>query len=103
MELTNNRKRDTAEQASFHNTWLTAIKKTLGKKCLFISHVSKKAQHFLKIVMTNSKGGKDTIHYRIKGTPNELTSSDYLALLEMLKKGEYEQISKGELSSTTED
>lgn len=102
MNTINNQKRNlkAALAVNFHKTWLTNIKKSLGSACTYISHVESKGKYFIKVIMTNSSGGKDTIMYEIKTKPQDLTSNDYKALLTLLKEKGYEQGSTKSLQPT---
>lgn len=104
MKIKNKRQsKNTNAAVSFHKTWLGRIRKELGSKCSYISHVSKKGEYYLKVVIKNTSGGNDTITYKLQGAPDTLTSNDYQALLTMLKKGEYEQGSKKSLPEPSKE
>ena len=91
--------RNSKKEAPFHKMWLGVIKKQLGSACTYISHLQESGKYFLKIVLKNKNGGKDTLTYELQGTPDTITSNDYQALLTMLKNKEYEQGSRESLSS----
>lgn len=78
----------------YHKKQLGDIKKALGRKCTFISHITGKsgseAEYLIQINIKNASGGTDRITYNV-GTPfNNITPEKYKELLTMLQKGEYE-------------
>ena len=93
-----------AVMALFHKSWLNRIKKELGKKCTFISHMTRKTngntEYCILVHLKNDTGGKDKITYKIGTNPDNISEKDYMSLLNMLKKGEYDRRSEEVLSGT---
>jgi hypothetical protein len=90
-------------ESSFHRGSINQIKRRLGSKCLFIGHLqrpeyvdqktgerheSPRTAYFLKAVMKNELGGKDTVMFRLGMTPKEMKQDDYIHLLNQLQ-GDY--------------
>lgn len=91
-------------EAGFHRGNLSQIRKHLGSKCTYLSHVqqpeyqdpktgeryeAKKTAYFIKAKMANSTGGKDEVLFRLGITPKEMNQEDYVILLEQLQSGDY--------------
>lgn len=91
-------------EAGFHKGNLSQIRKNLGSKCTFLSHVqqpeyqdpktgeryeTKKTAYFIKANVVNATGGKDEVLFRLGVTPKEMTQEDYVILLEQLDSGDY--------------
>lgn len=103
-DIRNNDKQEQFIISLFHKNWLKRIKQELGKRCTFISHVTRKRdgkdEYLLSVYLNNETGGKDKITYKLGIHPDRLSGKDYEALLTMIKKGEYEQGSTDVLSNT---
>ena len=92
MSLPNNKKDLVAAQkVQFHKSWLNAIKRSIGSDCRYISHLKNGDDYFIKAILLNKEGGKDTLRIKLSINPSALTSKDYQALLKTLKNREYEQ------------
>lgn len=76
-------------EAGFHGGNINQIKKSLGKRCSFLAHEREGGKYFVKAIMKNETGGKDTVRFALGGTPSEMTEDDYRELYNQLKTMDY--------------
>ncbi len=84
-------KLETFSLIDFHKKWLKFIKKSLGKKCSYISHLKEKKGYFIKVIIINKHGKKDKIVYKLEIDPNNLKGDDYRKLIQLIKNKDYEE------------
>ena len=77
-------KRNIKALQNFHKLGLKLVKQHLGSKCIFLSHQKEGTSHYLKCVLKNSQGGKDTIYYEITKNPDVMNLKDYQELADIL-------------------
>jgi hypothetical protein len=68
---------------------LIAMKRLLGTSCTYISFEQEKNVNYLKAVIKNSNGGKDTVRQKINVPLKELTEKDYQDMLTVLLNRAY--------------
>lgn len=76
-------------EANFHRSNLLTIKKNLKGRCTFIAHEEEKGKYFIKAIMKNETGGKDTVRFSLGGTPEEMSEKDYEELYTQLSTMNY--------------
>lgn len=76
-------------EANFHRSNLLQIKQALGGKCTFLAHESESGKSFIKAIMKNETGGKDTVRFALGSTAAKMNESDYHELYNQLKNGDY--------------
>lgn len=69
-----NEKLDWKYEAFFHKNQIQRLKQKLGKNCSYLSHVLENSKRFIKAVIKNNIGGKDTFLIEVK---NDLSQKDY--------------------------
>lgn len=74
----------------FHKEWLSYIKKEVGTRCTFLSHVSARDGHYMKVHITNKNGGRDKINFKLSKHPSLLNSADYQSLKTLILEKTYE-------------
>lgn len=85
-------------ESTFHRAQLNRVRKALGSKCTYLSHEQRTFKkgvegrgpfYFIKAVMINETGGKDTVTYEIEGSPKTFTEQDYNTLFKKLNVMSY--------------
>lgn len=66
-----------------------AMKRLLGTSCTYLSFEQEKGVNYLKAILKNDLGGKDTIRQKINVPLNKLTEKDYQNMLEVLMQRMY--------------
>lgn len=78
-------------QAAFHQSQLLRVKRNLGKECLYLSHEQEGNKRFIKAVMLNSSGGKDTVSIEIDSNLAMFKEKEYNDIQKTLGKRTYER------------
>lgn len=71
---------------------LKSIKKSLGVSCTFLAFETEKDIVFLKAIIKNNLGGKDTVKQKINVPLNTLTEQDYENMYNVLKERTYASV-----------
>lgn len=81
-------------QAVYHKNQLSRLRKSLGKDCTYISHITQNGQRFIKAVLLNRLGGKDTVEVPINSDLSQVKDADYDTVLKILGERRYERDTK---------
>lgn len=71
---------------------LNNIKKSLGVSCTFLAFETESDTVFLKAVIKNNLGGKDTVRQKINVPLNTLTEQDYENMYNVLREKTYDTL-----------
>ena len=78
-------------EAAFHKNQLQKIRRSLGKDCLYLSHEKVGDKRFIKAVMLNSLGGKDTVPIEIEPNLSLFREQEYNDIQKILSTRSYER------------
>lgn len=72
-------------EKGFHKSQLSKIRKSIGTKLTYISHLQVKGEYFIKANLRISSGIK-TYTFKLEVPPSQMNENDYKYVLEQLKK-----------------
>lgn len=78
-------------QSIFHKQQIQRVKKNLGKDCTYLSHEKRGDKRFIKAIMINSTGGKDTVTIEINSNLSLVKREEYDKVMETLGERSYER------------
>lgn len=78
-------------QAAFHKAELNRVKRNLGRACSYLSHEKSGEKRFIKAVMTNKLGGKDTVTIEINPNLSLFKRAEYNGIMKQLGNRDYER------------